>query len=131
MRISEVMTSRVRTLREDESTELASAVLRFWNYRHLPVLDAAGRVVGMLTPIDLLEAIHTRGTAARIVASEVMRRPVLTIRADEDLEMAFAEMRRAGVHALPVVDHTDRLVGIVTDVDILVALASGQPRAID
>ncbi len=131
MRVSDVMTRRVRTLKEDESTELASAVLRFWSYRHLPVLDAVGHVVGMLTPIDLLEAIHERGTAARVVASEVMRRPVLTIRVDEDLETAFAEMKRTGVHALPVIDQADRLVGIVTDVDVLVALASGQPRAID
>jgi len=59
MRISDVMTSRVRTLREDESTELASAVLRFWNYNL-----AAGRIARALVGPNAGEVARTRRAAA-------------------------------------------------------------------
>lgn len=128
MVVRDVMKQRVRYLREQESLELAAAVLRFWRFRHLPVLDAADHVVGMVTPADVLEAVGRRGKLHRFTASEVMRCPVETARADEPLDLAVARMRQARVHALPVVDAADRMVGIVTDVDILSALA-GERRA--
>jgi CBS-domain-containing membrane protein len=123
MRVGDVMTRRVRTVRQEESTDLATAVLRLQGYRHLPVLDPGDHVVGMLTPTDLLETARATGRTRPIAISEVMRRPVETIRAEDDLDVAIAQMRQAGVHALPVVDEADHLEGIVTDVDALIALA--------
>ena len=131
MQIFEVMTKPVRTVREDESTEPAKWALKFWSCRHLPVVDGAGRVVGMLTPTDLLEAIGERDTPAPVTVREVMRRPALTIAQSERVEAAVPRMRKGGVHALAVVDGAERLVGIVTDVDVLAALASEPVRGID
>lgn len=131
MLVSEAMTRRVRTVRENESSDLAKSVLHFWNYRHLPVVDADDHVVGMITPTDLLDCIQKRGTTTPIAVSEVMRSPVVSIREDQNIEKALPKMRKAGVHALPVLDAEDRLLGILTDVDVLVALASDRPRGID
>jgi CBS domain-containing protein len=129
MRVGDVMTRRVRTVGERESTDLATAALKLHGFRHLPVLDSDGRVVGMLTPTDLLAAVHAGGTSRPVAVSEVMRRPVETTREDEELDAAVAQMRQAGVHALPVVDPSDRIVGMVTDVDALLALARAKPGA--
>jgi CBS-domain-containing membrane protein len=131
MQVFEVMTRQVRTVRADESTELAKWALKFWNHRHLPVVDATGHVVGMLTPTDLLEAMGERDTPAPIMVRDVMQHPVLTIGENERVENAVPRMREASVHAMPVVDHSERLVGIVTDVDVLAAIASEPPRGID
>lgn len=127
MRVGDVMTKRVRTLREDDTTSLATALLRFWTFRHLPVLDAEGRVVGMLTPTDLLKVAAQEPKQRDLVVSEVMR-PAETIRDDDDTDRAVHLMREKGIHALPVVGAGGRLAGIVTDVDLLVGLTGARPE---
>ena len=131
MQIREFMTKHVRTVHAEESTEVAKWALKFWSHRHLPVVDADRHVVGMITPSDLLEAIGERDGMAPISVAEAMRRPVHTIAEDAAVERALPRMREAGIHALPVVDAADRLVGIVTDADVLAAMAFERPRGID
>lgn len=126
MRVGEVMTKRVRALREDDTASLATALLRFWSFRHLPVLDAESRVVGMLTPTDLLK-IARSGAKQDFGIADVMR-PAVTIRQDEELETAVQRMRERNIHALPVVNAENRLVGIVTDVDLLIGLTGEHPE---
>jgi CBS domain-containing protein len=52
--VSEVMTSPVRTVTEDISSLDALELMHEGRFRHLPVLDRAGRLVGMLSVRDLL-----------------------------------------------------------------------------
>ncbi len=126
MRVRDVMTRRVRSLREDDTTELATAVLLFWRFRHLPVLDSENHVVGIVTPTDLLDATRRAGKPQRFTVSELMR-PVVTIHEDDSLDTANERMRQQSFHALPVVGADDRLVGIVTDVDVLIGLTGARP----
>ena len=86
MRVANVMTRRVWSLRDRDSVQLASAVLRFWSFRHLPILDSQDRVAGMLTPSDLFGAANRSGKRRRVAVSEVMQRPAVTIREDEPLD---------------------------------------------
>jgi len=127
MRVGDVMTRRVRTLREDDTASLATALLRFWTFRHLPVLDPESRVIGMLTPTDLLKVARREGKHRDPSVSEVMR-PAVTIRESDDLDAAVEVMRDRGIHALPVVNADDRLVGIVTDVDLLLGFTGQRPE---
>ncbi len=126
MRVRDVMTRRVGSLRDDDSTELATAVLLFRRFRHLPVLDSESRVVGILTPTDLLDATRKWGKPRRFTVSEFMR-PAVTIHEDDGLDTAIQRMRQSSFHALPVVGAGDRLVGIVTDVDALISLTGVRP----
>jgi len=52
--VSEVMTSPVRTVKEDISTREALELMHEGRFRHLPLVDAAGRVIGMLSIRHLL-----------------------------------------------------------------------------
>ena len=52
--VSEVMTSSVRTVKESISTREALELMHEGRFRHLPLVDAAGRVIGMLSVRDLL-----------------------------------------------------------------------------
>lgn len=128
MRVGDVMTRRVKAVRQEDGTAQAIRLLQSWRIRHLPVVDVERRVVGIVTPSDLLESTPTRGQDRRLVA-EIMRRPVITARADEELDAAAARMREEGVHGLPVVDAAGRLAGMLTDVDVLAALARSRPSA--
>jgi CBS domain-containing protein len=52
--VSEVMTSPVRTVKEDISTREALEIMHEGRFRHLPLVDAAGGVIGMLSVRHLL-----------------------------------------------------------------------------
>jgi CBS domain-containing protein len=55
----------------------------------------------------------------KAVASEIMTRDVITVREDDTIETAMCLMARNNISGLPVVDENDRLVGIITETDVL------------
>lgn len=101
--------------------------------RHLPVVDSASSLVGMLSERDLREAIgdplEYLAVESKLVTSEprvsaVMTKPVHTARFDTPLaELAgkFADLR---IGAIPVTDGFGALIGIVSYVDALRVLAA-------
>jgi len=123
MRIRELMTRNVAVVREWDELGLSSDLMRFRRFRHLPVTDAKGRVIGIISRMDLVEQAGRPGNPRLIPAYDVMKRPPITIRADTPLEEAAALMQRERIHALPVTDEDGVLQGIVTDTDVLSAVA--------
>jgi CBS domain-containing protein len=51
--------------------------------------------------------------------SDVMSRPVITVRPDAQLRDVAATLIEHGINAVPVVDAGDRLVGIISEADLL------------
>ena len=139
MTVRDVMTTDVVTV---EPTDPFKQLIRLMD-RHgisgLPVVDAGGRPLGVVTQRDLLvkEAhpelepvsplLELRGRRAERrkatgqVASELMSRPAVTVRADEALAGAARRMVQAGVKRLVVVDDEGRVAGIVSRRDMLEA----------
>jgi magnesium transporter len=72
------------------------------------VTDDARRLIGFLTLRTLIQA----KPAARV--SEVMQRDVMSVRVDDDQEFVANEIAKYAFIAMPVVDHQNRLVGIIT-----------------
>jgi CBS domain-containing protein len=124
MRVHEAMKPDVRALDQREPLAFAQVVLLFSTFRHLPVVDGARRVVGMLTARDLLDGLDEIDPEQPFTVRAAIRRPPVTIGRDEDVEDALRRMRREGIHALPVTDAGAHLVGIITDVDVLAALVA-------
>jgi Zn-dependent protease/predicted transcriptional regulator len=75
-----------------------------------PVVEQ-GRVAGVLTRSDLLNALARRGQEARV--GEVMQRDIETADPRDMLEGVLSRLQRRGCHTLPVV-HNGQLVGLVT-----------------
>jgi Zn-dependent protease/CBS domain-containing protein len=75
-----------------------------------PVVEQ-GRVAGVLTRADLLNALARRGQEARV--GEVMQRDIETAGPLDMLEGVLGRLQKRGCHTLPVV-HNGQLVGLVT-----------------
>jgi CBS domain-containing protein len=128
-RLSEVMETEIVTLRETDRLDLADDIMRLGRIRHIPVLDAEGRLVGMVSNRDLLAAslsktldfdpLQRRTFMRSVDVSEVMTREVFQLSRDATLREAAELMvrHRIGSVAVTVADGT--LVGLVTETDLI------------
>lgn len=123
LRVADVMTRRVETIEETTRGDFPSLLSRFRRFRHLPVVDFRGRIVGVLARTDLLERAARLGRRRPIRVGDLMSRPAVTVGEADSLESAAQLMLRSRVHSLPVVDANGDLVGVLTDNDLLSAMA--------
>ena len=116
--VEEVMTAPVIAVRADCPAEDAIRQLTERRIGATPVVDAALRVLGIVTESDLLAG---GGSAAGIVA-DAMTTPAVTVTAGTTVEEARALLSARGIGRLPVVDGEGRLTGIVSRRDLLADL---------
>lgn len=118
--IESIMTKDVRCA--DPSDALVDVLDKMHKNRISCVPVCEGDVpVGMITERDIV-AVAARalaGTEDRRLAGEVMSFPVTSVRASDTLEEAAARAQDAQVRHLPVVDDDGRLIGVVTQSDLL------------
>jgi CBS domain-containing protein len=138
MRVRDVMTTDVLTVRADASLKEAAALMAERGISGLPVVDLGGQVAGVLSEGDILfkETGQTpkRGFVDRLLllppdelnaklvartAGEAMTAPALTIGPRRPLSEAANTMIEQSVKRLPVVDDAGNLVGIVTRADLV------------
>jgi len=105
----------------------AQTLMQENNIRHLPVLDADKRLVGLITQRSLMQAVPSdlsqfspfvvNYILAKLQAHNVMVRDVVTIDPDTTIEEAARVMADEKIGCLPVVQNGD-LVGIISDSDL-------------
>ena len=117
IRCSDIMSRRLITVSPDTPLANASALFREHRIKALPVVDASGGVVGIVTPADLV-----RGAATAELVSQIMTRQVRVAGVDRHLVELIPLFGGTGHHHIPVVDDGSRLVGIITQSDVVAAL---------
>lgn len=129
MLICDLMSKPVFTIREDKHLQAVEEIMKWAHIRHVPVVDAQGRLVGIVSHRDLLgaavstlavrisQAERTQHLAASRV-NNMMRKPAATIGPDEPVQRAAQLMRQNKIGCLPVLDG-EALVGIITEADLL------------
>lgn len=152
MRVADVMSSPAVTISPDATLSTAIAIMVDRRVSGLPVVDAAGTLVGMLSEGDLLHRSemgtsrpHSRwiewmlspGHLAEDYAAangryvrDVMTRSAWTIAHTATLAEAVATMEKHHVKRLPVM-RGDAVVGILTRADLVRALARFMAPAYD
>ena len=123
--VNDVMTRDVVRVGPDVGYAEIVAKLIEHGVSALPVVDDAGRLLGVVSEADLLPRVEaTAGQATRrkahgMHASELMTKPAVTIGPDEPVAAAARVLEAARVKRLPVVDADGRLIGIVSRRDLL------------
>jgi CBS-domain-containing membrane protein len=108
------MQGLVRTCRTEDS--LAEAAQLLWEHdcECAPVVDATGRLAGMITDRDVCKAVYASGHHhGDTTVAEIMERDIATARPDESLTSVQMTMRQRGARRLPVVDDRGQLVGLI------------------
>ena len=116
----------------DCSIQRAWQSLREHRLHSLPVVKGDSReLLGIVTLVDLLK--HLRSTPARLRLSQlkrtggarlrsIMSTPVVTVNPDTHMVDLVFLLSDKGLHCLPVVDAEQRLIGMITQTDLIAAL---------
>jgi acetoin utilization protein AcuB len=130
-RVEDRMTRAVVTVGWEASVESAWNLMRAGKLRHLPVLDGAGRLIGIVTDRDLRYAIldpalqehlgeERQAALQRLRVRDIMTWGVLTVRPETGIREAARLMHERKIGSLPVV-RNDKVVGILTEADVVKA----------
>ncbi|MDJ0656266.1 MAG: CBS domain-containing protein [Xanthomonadales bacterium] len=119
--VGQYMTTNLFTVRANDLVDFAASLMEWRHIRHVPVEDDAGRLVGLVSHRDLL-GIIARGEpldGGAVSVRDIMNPHPLSVTPDCSTVEVIRIMREKGVACLPVV-HDDKLVGVVTEADLIV-----------
>jgi CBS domain-containing protein len=125
--VRDLMTQNPTTLDRNETLDLAESIMNLGRVRHMPVVED-GKVIGILSQRDLFRSAlitslgfgrKTTGALMKTIKiKEIMTEKVVTISPDASVKEAARQMMEKKIGCLPVLEG-DRLVGIVTETDML------------
>jgi CBS-domain-containing membrane protein len=139
-RVKDAMSNVVITVEPDDTIQNALVLMAQYSVTVLPVTDSKRRCIGILSTSDLIdpaqeleEALHDAERASeeqRIEkllsqsigqhkVSELMTATVVAVDREMPIMDATGEMLRQRVHHLPVVDEQQKVLGIVSTMDML------------
>ena len=127
MLVKERMSHPVITVRQDVPIQEAHRLMKEEHVRRFPVVDKRGRLIGIVTETDILEACPSDATSlsiweanyllSKITVGEIMTQDVITISPDTPIEEAARIMADNKIGGLPVV-RDNEVVGIITETDL-------------
>ena len=113
--LSMIMKKGCVTIPSDATIEEAARILSENRFHRLPVVEN-GRLVGIITPTDILKVIAK--STSKMIAGDVISTTCVTAYEEDPLSYIVAAMRISDVSALPVLDKAGNLAGILTDRDL-------------
>jgi acetoin utilization protein AcuB len=133
MLVKERMTTPAMSVTPDTSFQDALKLMRDHKFRRIPVVDHDGKLVGIVSERDLLHASPSPATSLsvwevnyllwKLKVADIMTHHVITIAQDAPIEDAANLMVTRKIGGLPVVDSTNKIVGVITETDIFKAFA--------
>jgi len=122
MKIADLMTSPVHTCTVNDTLNAAANVMWEHDCGIVPVVDAGGTLVGVVTDRDICMATFFHGARqAELPVREVMARDLHTLRPEASIHDALELMRRMQVRRVPVVDAQGAPVGVLSLADVAAA----------
>jgi CBS domain-containing protein len=140
----DIMTREAITVLADDSVQKVGELLLSSGHHSLPVVDGDGHLVGMIGERDLIDAhrkvhlptmltildgliplggMHEYEEELRkvtaVTASQLATARVISVAPEEDVDAVAEKLLRKDVHAVPVVDSSGLLLGIISRSDIL------------
>lgn len=123
VQIREAMTPKPIIVKDHYMLCEVSKILVAGGFRRLPVVDSGSKLVGIITPFDIIRFLYERRSLDRLAkekspVSAAMEKNVLCLSPDLDVSVALDYIIRKNVGGFPVIEK-DSLVGIITENDIL------------
>jgi CBS domain-containing protein len=134
--VGDIMTERIACLDEEDSLAKVLEVMHKVKIRHVPIVNAQQKLVGIISDRDVLrylpclrpgaDAFHDRlfdvapnNAAIKQVLHDIVKRDVSCVLPSCDFYTAVGMLYEKNISCLPVTDEEKKLVGIVTVTDVM------------
>lgn len=134
MLVQEWMTKEVIAITRETSMMKASRLMKDKKVRRLPVVDEAGRVVGIISDRDVKEASPSKATTldmhelyyllSELKVKDIMTKTPVCAKENDSVEGVALVMMERGFGGMPVVADDNKLVGVITESDIFRVLVT-------
>jgi CBS domain-containing membrane protein len=142
-----VMSRDVVGVAPDDSLRHAHSLMRNHHFKALPVTNDRAEIVGIVTQTDFLEKASWRNgrpsigflqrlrlilsgeSAPNDTVKDIMTSPVRTVQPETAIEEAIIRFAEEGLHYLPVIDANGKMVGILSQSDVMVAMLADKAAA--
>lgn len=129
----DLMSAPVLALPSDSTLLDAWASMSHKGFHHIPVTSMHGTLVGMVSYRDLLHHVpelitaSDKRQASKRRLAEIMTSRVISATPTTEIREIARVMLDEGIHAVPILDHNRRLVGILATRDLLLGIAHHGP----
>jgi CBS domain-containing protein len=135
----EVMTSPAVSVFEDALVTEAVNLMVKKDVKRLPVVDKHGKLTGMLSRLDVFRTIMEespdweafRGQNIQVnnlhVVADIMRRDTVAVQAETPVEEVLRIIDKNDIQRVAVVDEKGKLLGLISDRDLLTAFTDYHP----
>ena len=120
MLVKDVMNSEPYLLHEEESILSASKFMKQERIRNLPVVDKNKILVGLITLREIIETVFKNPD--KILVRDAMIKIIATVSSETPLKDAIEVMLTNKYGCLPVIDNDKKLIGMLTEADLLKTL---------
>jgi CBS domain-containing protein len=120
---SDVMIKEVLTIKESTPLKEVARLLSERKITGAPVVDENGDLVGVISETDIIRKTNSIGAWSPNTAGQIMTKPAVTVSPNDTLQRICELMYNRSIHRV-VVAEDKKIVGIITTMDILRAIAT-------
>ena len=121
MKAYDIMSTDIEAAKENATISEVGTRLILRSINGIPIIDDDGKVIGILTIIDILRAIRDNKNIDELKAGDIMTRNPIVINQKTDMMDMIDIMDKKGIEMIPVVDEEsdNRIIGVVSRKDII------------
>lgn len=124
MKVIDMAVHEVATITADQSICACALQMRLDHVGSLVVVDENQTPLGMITDRDIaIEVVARKLNPEPLTVKDIMTSPVVTATPNESMVVALARMREFGVRRLPIVDEQGKLVGVISNSNLVEELS--------
>jgi CBS domain-containing protein len=137
LKVSDVMTQPVFTVGSKDSLGMAAARMAKMGIKRLPVIDENGRLVGVLSRVDILRLVADKEARKQVIPSgaaisvrDVMSASMPVVREEDDLAKIVDTLLEGGAHRVIVTNKKGYPVGLISDSDVVARIQAADQSAV-
>ena len=116
---SDIMTKNIVAARASTTAREIGTKLLIGNFNGLPVVDNNIKLIGIVTAVDIFQAIRQGKNLDSIRAIDIMTQNPVTVKQDTEINEIIDIILQRHIILVPVIDDKHKLIGLVGRPDIL------------